>query len=211
MKITKFGHCCLLLDIDGVKILTDPGSFTTEQNAVTGLNAVLITHSHGDHYHAESVPQLVKNNPEAVFVTNGEVGKLLETQSVPYTKVGDGGSTGIKGVKIEGFGAKHAEIYGEMGQVENTGYFVGEKFYFPGDNFYDPGKPIDVLALPVAAPWLRIKDVIDFAKAVKARTAFGVHDGMIVPSFRSFAGNALKMFVPETEYVAMQDGEIREF
>ncbi len=132
MRITKFGHCCLLLDIDGVKILTDPGSFTTEQNTVTGLGAVLITHSHQDHFHAESVPHLAKNNPEAIFVTNGEVGKLLEAQSVAYTKVGDGESADIKGVKVEGFGTRHAEIYGDMGQVENTGYFVGREILLSG-------------------------------------------------------------------------------
>ncbi|HVZ75882.1 MAG TPA: MBL fold metallo-hydrolase [Candidatus Paceibacterota bacterium] len=211
MKITKFGHCCMLIDIDGVKILTDPGSFTTEQNDVTGLDAVLITHSHGDHYHADSVPHLKNNNPDAIFVTNAEVGELLKKENVEFTKVGDGEKTDVKGISIEGFGTKHAEIYGDMGQVENTAYLVAEKFYFPGDNFEIPRKSVDVLALPVAGPWLKIKDVINFAKEIKARTAFGVHDGMIVPPFRGFVGTALKMFVLGTEYVSMQDGETREF
>ena len=212
MKITKFGHCCLLLDIDGVKILTDPGSFTTEQNSITGVDVVLITHSHQDHYHAESIPQIKKNNPNAVFVTNGEVGELLKKEGTSYTKVGDGESAEIKNVKIEGFGRDHALVYPpNMGLVENTAYMVAEKFYFPGDNFHQPGKPIDVLALPVAGPWMKMADAIDFAKAVKARTAFGVHDGMIVPSFRGFVGMALKMFVPDTEYIALQDGETKEF
>jgi L-ascorbate metabolism protein UlaG (beta-lactamase superfamily) len=211
MLVTKFGHCCLLLDVGGVKILTDPGSFTTAQNDLANIDAVLITHSHGDHYHAESAAQIRANNPDAVFIANAEVGTLLEAQQILYTKVSDGEAAEVKGVRIEGFGTKHAEIYGDMGQVENTGYFVGGKFYFPGDNFHNPGKKVDVLALPVAAPWLKIKDVIDYAKDMKARTAFGVHDGMIVPSFRGFAGQALKMFVPETEYIALQDGETREF
>jgi L-ascorbate metabolism protein UlaG (beta-lactamase superfamily) len=98
-----------------------------------------------------------------------------------------------------------------MGLCENTGYMVAEKFYFPGDNFHNPGKPVDVLALPVAGPWMKMSEAIDFAKQIKARTAFGVHDGMIQPFFRGFVGNALKMFVPDTEYVAMQDGETHEF
>jgi L-ascorbate metabolism protein UlaG (beta-lactamase superfamily) len=211
MNITKFGHCCLLIDINGVKVLTDPGSFTTDQNTVTGVDAVLITHSHQDHYHAESVPLIAKNNPAAVFFANGDVGGLLKKEGVSFAKVGDGESAEIKGVKIEGFGTKHAEIYGEMGQVENTGYMLAEKFYFPGDNFHNPGKKVDILALPVAAPWLKVKEVIDFAKETKARTAFGVHDGMIVPGFRGFVAAALKSFVPETEYAALADGETREF
>ena len=211
MKITKFGHCCLLLEVDGIKILTDPGSFTTAQNDITGLDAVLITHSHQDHYHAESVPMLVKNNPEAVFITNNEVGELLKKEGVTYTKVGDGELTVVKGIKIEGFGKDHAQIYGTMGLVENTGYFVADKFYFPGDNFHNPGKQVDVLALPVAAPWMKISDAINFVKEIKPRVTFGVHDGMIAPSFRSSVGPRLKMFTPETEYTALADGESREF
>jgi L-ascorbate metabolism protein UlaG (beta-lactamase superfamily) len=210
MKVTKFGHCCLLLEIDGAKVLTDPGSFTTDQNAVTGLDAVLITHSHQDHYHAESAPLIAKNNPQAVFIANAEVGELLKKEGVPFTKVSDEESAEVKGVKIEGFGTKHAEIYGDMGQVENTGYLVAEKFYFPGDNFHNPGKKVDVLALPVAAPWMRMKDAIDFAKEVKARVAFGVHDGMIQPFFRGLVGNTLQMFAPDTQYVSLKDGETRE-
>lgn len=32
MKITKLGHCCLLIEIRGTRFLTDPGSYTTSQN-----------------------------------------------------------------------------------------------------------------------------------------------------------------------------------
>jgi L-ascorbate metabolism protein UlaG (beta-lactamase superfamily) len=211
MKITKFGHCCLLLEENGVKILTDPGSFTTEQNALTEIDIVLITHEHQDHFHLESVKAVLKNNPTAVVVTNTGVGALLQKEGIAYTQVEDKESTEIKGIKIEGFGREHAQMYGEMGKCENTGYMVADRFYFPGDNFYKPGKTVDVLALPVAAPWLKIADTINFAKEVKAKKAFGVHDGMIVPEFRGFVGNALKMFVPETEYIAIPDGESREF
>jgi hypothetical protein len=83
--------------------------------------------------------------------------------------------------------------------------------YFPGDNFEQPHKAVDVLALPVAGPWMKIAECIDFAKAIKARVAFGVHDGMIERSSRGFTGMILKKFVPDTEYVTLADGESREF
>ena len=54
-------------------------------------------------------------------------------------------------------------------------------------------------------------EAIDFAKKIQARTAFGIHDGMIMPNFRGFIGMAIKMFVPGTEYVALADGESKEF
>jgi L-ascorbate metabolism protein UlaG (beta-lactamase superfamily) len=213
MKITKLGHCCLALELSGATILTDPGSFSEGQNELKGIDAVLITHEHGDHLHVESLKKVLANNPTALVIGNQAVAKLVEEQiaDTVVTVVGDGQSTDVKGVKVEGFGKDHAEIYGEMGLVENTGYLVDDSFYFPGDAFHAPGKPIDVLALPVAGPWMRMKDAIDFAKALKARTAFGVHDAMIQPFFRGFVGNVLKMFVPETTYVSLADGESREF
>ena len=212
MKITKLGHCCLLLEENGVKIMTDPGSFTIEvQEQVTELDAILITHEHQDHFHADSVKVLHAKNPNATVITNAAVGKLLKELNIPHTQVGDGESTEVKGTIIEGYGKDHAPIYSAMGLVENTGYMIGNTFYFPGDNFHAPGKPVDVLALPVAGPWMKMSEAIDFAKIVKPRIAFGVHDAMIQPFFRGFVGSALKMFVPEAEYVSLQDGESKEF
>jgi L-ascorbate metabolism protein UlaG (beta-lactamase superfamily) len=221
MHITKLGHCCLVLEENGVKILTDPGSFTTEPvKAVTGVNIILITHEHMDHYHIESIEAVLKNNPGAVVVSNGAVAKLLVEKNIPCTVVGDaqsatvgGSASGAAGILIEGFGKDHAPIYGTMGLVENTGYFVAGKFYFPGDAFHDPKRPIDVLALPVAGPWMKISEAIDFAKLVKPRIAFGVHDGMIVPGFGGFAAKMFQNFLKPDgiEYVALGAGEGREF
>jgi hypothetical protein len=100
-----------------------------------------------------------------------------------------------------------------MGLVENTGYMVANKFYFPGDNFHNPNKPVDVLALPVAGPWMKISEAIDFAKAVKPRMAFGVHDGMIIPSFAGFVAQMMQNFLKPggTEFVALGTGENKDF
>lgn len=213
MKITKLGHCALILEEHDVRLLTDPGSYTVEaQDQVVGLDAIIITHEHQDHFHIDSLKAVLKNNPHAVVVTNGAVGALLEKEGIVATRVGDSESTEIKGIKIEGFGRDHALVYPpNMGLVENTGYMVAQKFYFPGDNFHSPERPVDILALPVAGPWMKMADAIDFAKVIKARVAFGVHDGMVMPNSRGFVGTLMKRFVPETEYVALADGETREF
>lgn len=216
MKITKLGHCCLILETNRVKIVTDPGSFTDAQNEIEGINIILITHEHQDHFHVQSIKTMLAKNPNAVVVTNGSVGALLEKEGIHSTRVGDGEKTEINGVMIEGFGKDHAPIYGTMGLVENTAYLVNGEFYFPGDNFHPPTagqvlRPISVLALPVAGPWMKMSDAINFAKQVNAKKAFGVHDGMIMPFFRGFIGNAFKMFVPNTEYIALADGESKEF
>ena len=213
MHITKLGHCCLVLDVNGVKIITDPGSFTDAQDKETGVHILLITHEHGDHFHTQSVAAIVKNNPDIEVVCNKAVAALIQKDNIPckVNVVGDGESVTLHDVTFEGFGTEHARIYGDMGNVENTGYMVAGKFYFPGDNFHAPGKAVEVLALPVAGPWMKSAEAIDFAKLIKAPRAFGVHDGMITPGFRPFIGMLMKNFVPETEYTALEDGESKEF
>ena len=42
-----------------------------------------------------------------------------------------------------------------------------------------PGKPVEVLALPVAGPWLKISETIEYAKQVNPKICFPVHDGMM--------------------------------
>ncbi len=201
----------MVLEHNGVKLLTDPGAFTVEaQVKVTGLDAIVITHEHQDHFHVDSIKALLKTNPGVTVVSNEAVAKLLEVQGVACMIVGDGQASEIKGIKIEGFGRDHAPIYDTVGRVLNTGYMIGEKFYFPGDNVHLPGKPVDILALPVAGPWMKISEAIDFAKAVNARVAFGVHDGMVQPFFRGFVGTVMDKFVSKTKYIAFQDGESKE-
>jgi len=213
MNITKLGHCCIVIEEGGVKLLTDPGSFTTSQNEVTGLDAVIFTHEHEDHLHIESLKAVLANNPTALVIGNSAVAKLVQESiaNTSVTVVGDGQSTDMKGVSIEGFGKEHAEIYGTVGLVENTGFLIANKFYFPGDNFHVPGKQVDVLALPVAGPWMKISMAIDFAKKVAPRVAFGVHDGMIKPEFNFGAKMAGRLLGQGIEYVHLADGESREF
>jgi len=202
-----------VLDVNGTKIMTDPGSFTTAQDSVTGISILIITHEHQDHYHAQSVAAIVKNNPDVEVVCNNSVAALIVKENIPckVNVVTDGQSITLHDVLIEAFGTEHAIIYGEMGKCENTGYMVASKFYFPGDNLHAPGKAVDVLALPTAGPWMKMSEALEYAKLIKARIAFGVHDAIMVPGFRGFIAMAMKNVVPETEYVTLQDGESKDF
>lgn len=177
MNITKLGHCCLVIELPGLKILTDPGSYTTAQNELKNVGVVLITHEHPDHLHVESVKQIIHSNPNATIITNSAVSKILSEAGIKSSLIEHGQSQKIKNISIEGFGEKHAVIYRTLPQVQNTGYFIENRFFYPGDALYNPGKPVEILALPVAGPWLKIAEAIDYAKEVKPTVCFPVHDG----------------------------------
>ncbi|TSC69553.1 MAG: beta-lactamase-like protein [Parcubacteria group bacterium Gr01-1014_56] len=120
----------MLLEMNGVRILIDPGVYSGGQNDERDIDMVLITHEHSDHYHIESLKKVLSSNPKATVITNDAVGALLQKESIPYTRVMDGESTKVNATRVEGFGREHAIIYGQMGACENTGFLVGEKFYY---------------------------------------------------------------------------------
>lgn len=179
MKLTKFGHCCLLIEENGLRILTDPGTFSTAQDEVQDIHVILITHEHPDHFHVESLKRVLANNPQATVITNSSVGALLDKEAIAYRLVEQGQSTVEGGVTIEGFGERHAVVHPDLPVVQNTGYFIAERLFYPGDAFTVPGKQVDILALPVVGPWMKISEAIDYALSVKPKRWFPVHDGLL--------------------------------
>lgn len=179
MVITKYGHCCLLIEAKGKRILVDPGGFSTGQNQLTDIDIVLITHEHADHCHTESILQITTNNPEAIVVTNTSVAKLLEKLGVDAHILEGRETATITDVTIAAYDGAHVEIFEDFGLVQNTGYFVDDTFFFPGDAYTVPNQPVKILALPVAGPWCKVSDAINYGLAVAPEVAFPVHDATL--------------------------------
>jgi L-ascorbate metabolism protein UlaG (beta-lactamase superfamily) len=179
MKITKIGHCCLLIEEKGVRILTDPGTYSTAQNEIKGIDLILITHEHADHLHIDSLKQVLKNNPQSKIITNKGVAVLLDKEEINYSLIEDNQKLTFNNILIEGFGKKHAEMYKTVNPVDNTGYFISNKLFYPGDAFVNPNKKVEILALPVAGPWMKISEAIDYALEINPKFCFPVHDGIL--------------------------------
>lgn len=212
MKITKLGHCCLVIEVKGKRFLTDPGAYTTEQNDVRNIDCVVISHEHTDHLHVESLKIVLQNNPEAKVVCNASVGKILEKEGIKFEKVADGESVKIGEVEISGHGTKHELIYKDYEQVENTGYFFNKKLFYPGDAFYKPNQPVDILAFPVTGPWCTISDAMEYVLSVKPRVAFPVHDGNLVRK-TGITVRLPNLFLPPAgvEFIVLELGKETEF
>ncbi len=178
MKITKFGHCCLLIEENGLRILTDPGSYSTGQENVKNIDVILITHEHQDHLHIPSLKMCINNNPKVKIYTNKGVGKLLDIENIKYGLLEDGQTIKIKGISIEGFGHDHAPLY-KVTPCINTGYCIANRLFYPGDALHKPPKKVEILALPVAGPWLKLSEAIEYALDIKPKMAFPVHEGIL--------------------------------
>jgi L-ascorbate metabolism protein UlaG (beta-lactamase superfamily) len=176
MRITKFGHACVRLETDGHVVVLDPGGFT-EPEAVDGATAVLITHEHADHYS----PDHLRRTDAPVF-TIAAVAKQIRADAPDVaerlTVVVPGERVEV-GVPVQVVGEKHAVIHQDYPRFDNSGYVLdieGQKIYHPGDSLTPPPEQVDLLLLPVSAPWLKIGEAIDFGREVAAPMSLAIHD-----------------------------------
>lgn len=214
MHITKYAHACLLVEKEGVKVLVDPGSWNELPDA-TGLSAILLTHEHMDHYDPLQVKTLLATNPSAQVITHpGLVKKLAADGIENVIAIEPKAPILVDGLAIESFGTEHAAIY-KTSPCRNTGFLIGEELYVPGDAVHDvPSKRFRILALPTGGPWVKLSEVVDYAKKVKPKVAFPIHDAMYVESYtRSLVPRiANEYLAPDgIEFVDMPPGSSRDF
>ena len=213
MKIKKIGHCCLLIKTNNITILTDPGNFSVDQNLIIGIDVILITHEHADHFHIDSLKIILKNNPQVKIITNSGVGEKLNELNIQHIVLEDLNKININNISIEAFNAKHEEIFSEVGQVQNTAYLIDNTLFYPGDSFHNPTKKVDILALPVAGPWCRISDAIKYALSIKPNKVFPVHDGMLQKDRIGSYHKVPEKILSENgiEFVVISEGDEKEF
>lgn len=179
MKITKFGHCCLLVEIAGKRVLTDPGAFSVGYEGLTDIDIILITHEHADHCHTDSIAAIVATNPDVTIVANSSVARILKEKNLETSILEGRQAVTIDGLSLEAYDGPHAEIFETFGLVQNTGYLLAESFFYPGDSYIEPGKPVEVLALPVAGPWCKSSEALAYALRVMPAIATPVHDAVL--------------------------------
>ncbi len=179
LTLTKYRHSCLLLDVGGVRLLLDPGVFSAGFEQLTDLAAVLITHQHPDHLDVERIAALVKANPQAVVISDAASASQLAGAGVEAKAVGPGEDTSVEGVSIVVYGGQHAQIAPGVAVPPNVGYAVDGRFAYAGDAYTAPPEPVQVLAIPTAAPWLRAADTVGFLQQVRPQAVVPVHEALL--------------------------------
>jgi L-ascorbate metabolism protein UlaG (beta-lactamase superfamily) len=207
MRIIKFGHACVRVEHDGVALVVDPGVFT-EAEALDGADAVLITHEHADHY----LPDHLRTTDAPVFTIDAVAAKIREdapevAERVSVVRPGEEFDAGLP---VRAVGELHAVIHPEFPRFYNSGYVVtaGEqKVYHPGDALTPPEEDVDILLVPVSAPWMKASEAIEFARAVKAPRNLAIHDRVYSEAGLGIVDGHLNRLLPESQsYVRLADG-----
>jgi len=179
MRITKYGHACLFIEEGEAHILIDPGAYSHGFEGLTTVGAIFITHQHSDHLEIGNIRPLLAKNPTAKVYSDEESAVTLSGQGVPTQVVRAGDVFDVAGVQIQAIGTKHALIHVDVPQPANVGYIIAGRFFYPGDNFTNPERPIEILAAPAGAPWLKVGEVVDYIRLLKPKIAIPVHDAVL--------------------------------
>lgn len=174
MRLTKLEHACLVLEKDGRKLVVDPGSFTSPLVDLHDVDAVVVTHEHPDHWTPDQLAHLRETNPDVVVYGPQGVADAAEGFDVHVVTDGDAVEAGPFALTFHG--TRHAVIHESIPVIDNVGVMVDGSLFYPGDQFTVPSVPVETLATPVGAPWLKVSEVIDYVAAVAPTLAFPTHE-----------------------------------
>jgi L-ascorbate metabolism protein UlaG (beta-lactamase superfamily) len=210
MRITHHGHSCLLVETGGARILIDPGNFSHGLEDVDGVDLVVMTHQHADHADADQLRIVLTNCPTARAVAEAQTAAAVTDQTsgeISPEPLSSGQSLEVASASVALVGEAHAFNHDQVPQVGNLGVVVaapGEpRLFHPGDAYdAEPGE-VDVLALPLSAPWCAIRDTLDFIRRIAPSTAVPIHDALLSPAGRA-------MYLMHTGKFGGQDLEVRD-
>jgi L-ascorbate metabolism protein UlaG (beta-lactamase superfamily) len=216
MRITHLGHACLLVDVADARILVDPGAFSPSAQDQRDLDAVLVTHQHADHVDVERLPDLLRENPDAVLLTDPDTAAILRDKGIEAAALGGGDTHQVGAVTVTGVGELHALIHDEIPRIHNTGMRIsadGEPtLLHPGDSLDSEPGEVDVLAFPLNAPWARSRDMTAFLRRISATHAIPVHDALLSPvGRRLYLTQAGNLGSRDTEIHDLAGGAAQEF
>lgn len=177
MQLTHLGHACLLVETDSARLLIDPGSMSAFED-VRALDAVLVTHQHGDHLDASRLAALLAANPGARLVVDPDTVTAVADLPSGHEVVRPGDRLSFRGTTVDVLGGMHAAVYGDIPGCTNSAYLVDDgALLHPGDSFFVPAQDVDVLAVPIDGPWLKLAEAVDYLRAVSPRAAVPIHEG----------------------------------
>lgn len=188
MKISKYLHSCLVFELDGYKILFDPGDFSFIEGLVTpemfaDINIIVITHIHPDHFVIDILQKII-NFSGAQVLTNSQVGEQLKKAGIKYALLEEG-IEHFGPFKLQAFPVKHALIM-DNPLPQMTGFLINDKVLHPVDSMEDnllKFKDIELLIMVTMAPFASEVMITAFADQLNPRQILPVHDGYVKTFF----------------------------
>jgi L-ascorbate metabolism protein UlaG (beta-lactamase superfamily) len=204
VRLTLVGHATVLIEVDGVRLLTDPllrdrvTFLRTPRRPLDpawsrDLDAVLLSHFHRDHYDPRSLALLDRSTP--VVGPPGTAVRVGRRGFENVTEIRPGESCVVGGVEVRGTPAAHGRVPKRFRSLA-LGFVVAGRtsLYFAGDtDVFDEmaelaDAKVDVALLPVGgwgprlgAGHLDPRRAAESLRLIRPRIAIPMHWGHLRP------------------------------
>lgn len=203
MRLTWFGHSTVLVELDGVRMLTDPvlrqrvlhlrRRAAVDPEELGRVDAVVVSHGHWDHFDVGSLSLLGRS---ARAVVPRGLGGVLRRRGWPdVVEVDEGELVPIGELSVRATPARHGDARRLFASRSKAlGYLIAgsRRVYFAGDTDLFSGMaelaPVDVALLPVwgwgprlPAGHLDPRRAAEALRLVRPRVAVPIHWGTFTP------------------------------
>ncbi len=225
MRIEYVGHATVTIDLDGVRLLTDPvlrnrvahlrRKVRVDAKALRGLDAVLVSHAHYDHLDLPSLDKLGKELP--VVIPAGLGGLLRQRKFRSVLEVRSGDTFQIGGVTVRAVPAAHDGGRGPLGaSADAIGYVVSgsQSVYFAGDtDLFDEMDQIGEVDLALIPIWgwgptlgkgghLDPRRAAEAVRRISPKVVVPIHWGTYFPLHLGLRRLPAFLDLPPAEFVA---------
>lgn len=199
MKVTKFRHACLMVEMPDRTALFDPGAFSAElleAHQFGYLDDIIITHEHFDHMDVPTIKKLLQQFPKCRVTAPASAAKKLNDEGV--------GTAAEPWEGIEFFNSPHEGHEPFLAPPEQIGVHYLDTLTYPGDS-HSFTETKAILALPITAPWGSTDRAVQLVLELKPRYIIPIHDWHWRDEVRTemygrlqqiFAANSLKFVIP---------------
>lgn len=197
-RITFLGHATVLVELDGLRLLTDPvlrrlvGPLVRRTpkphlGPLSGLDAVLISHMHLDHYDPASLRLL---DPSALIIgPPGSARSLRRRGFADVHELGPGEALRLGAVEITATAAQHPRgRHAPIAGPPSVGYVISgsHDIYFAGDTGLFPEMAsiwsgLDVALLPIAGIGPRLPEDKHLSPRHAVRAMELLRPGIVIP------------------------------
>jgi len=206
VKVTFVGNSGFLITVGDQKVLID--ALFEGFPRFNGVDLILATHNHADHFSAELVQQYMQNNPKVIFMSTNQAASQLtgfgDRVIVVDPVAGSPVNVEANGIGVEAIYLNHGFPPNDPSEVFNNGYVVTigpVKFFHTGDiDILQDARQYNLAEQNIDLAFIQHFFLLDdnarslIDEVVGAKYLFPIHYKYTTPAFDEFM---IKKYFPD--------------